>query len=337
LEQWEIYLKDASNNIESAHILFDKEKFGHSAYHVQQAVELSIKAFALKFNIIENPETDTKSRTHLPSKLFLRDVYDQAIESFNKINIREIDQMMNNILHVGIKSLDNVRKIMKDVDKSEKKSLKEDLWKISLGLSVSHSRITEYFDEIEKLHSLGMPVELMELQIMYFRNIILDVFHQLRRNHQNHVVEYIKKDILKLAEIHNLPKEFLELYVNYMSSNEMKAVLSQTSKSLETIDFLNLTYGKDGMLSSCLKLPSNVKNDFIGNDFESLYKLIYLTSFSSIAILSFPHEEYGRYSKIIDETTISTELYIQQKDNLQKLLNRSERECQRLAEYLFSH
>lgn len=335
LEQWELYRNDASDNIESAYILFEKEKFGHSAYHAQQAVELSIKAYALKFNYIKNPEEDTKSRTHLPSKLFLKDIYDQAIESFNQINIREIDQILNNILHVGIQSLDNARRIMRDADK-DKKSLKEDLWKISLGLPVMHSKVTEYFDAIEKLHTSDIPIELIELQIMYFRNLVLDAFYQLRKNRHLEVVASIKKEVLELSDKHNLPKEFLELYVNQMSSNEMKTIISRSITSLNSLDFLNLTYGKDGMLGSYSKLPHNVKKDVTGIDFNSISKLIYLTSFSNIAILTFPHEEYGRYSKFIGEV-VSTELYVRQKDNLLKLLNRCERECKRLAYYLSSN
>lgn len=48
-EKWSLYLAKAEQNTDAANLLFDKGMYDLAAYHAQQALELSIKAFVYKF------------------------------------------------------------------------------------------------------------------------------------------------------------------------------------------------------------------------------------------------------------------------------------------------
>ena len=75
LEEYELLINKARENIEISELLFDNDKLGNASFHAQQAIELSIKSYVIKFNLLEGIRRDNLFKTHMPSKILLKDIF----------------------------------------------------------------------------------------------------------------------------------------------------------------------------------------------------------------------------------------------------------------------
>lgn len=333
MEQWKLYLNDAKENIESAKLLFTKSYYGLSSYHAQQTIELIIKSYGIKFGFIDNPEESSRSKTHLPSKLLLPEVYAKAIEVFNQASIRTMDFITKESLINGVKYLEDTKKLLKKIEKKDNFEFRKDVWKYSLKIPIQDNKINHHFEEIQNVCNTKYPFEIIKLQLNNFKDLYRDVFHDLRKKRQSHHIENIKSFTMKITDKHNIPQEFVGIFFVENITTEMYDVLLSKFSAILSIDILNLLYGKDGMLEIMKIMPEKYQNKAKLEDNEKLAKLTLLSSLSDLALLTYAHEEFGRYSRNIDGVS-SGEIYTTQKNELLSLIMRCESAYLKIDKYL---
>lgn len=316
-EQWKLFLQKSSQNIESSRILFEKEFYGLSAYNAQQAIEQLVKAYVLRFNLLD-PETSNIFKTHLPSKILLRDVYMDLVEFFNKTNIRAMDYLMERMFEISMKMLERTRKIMKLVDK-DKDALK-DLWKLSLGLKVNESKVQNYFEDYEKTMEETIPFELVEANINFMQNLFKQVLDQVRKERKSHLIPMIMSEFKQKCVEKNLPEDMYEIYTNKFSRVNLHKKLESYGQRLDSMDMIDLVFGEGGTIEMFDKIKSKKKDFLEGIDYKRHYQLMYITHLRMPILLSYPHEVFGRYSEIIDGRS-TDEWYKLQSGNVENIIN----------------
>lgn len=322
LEQWELYLKDAEENSKAAKELFDKGSLGLAAYHAQQTVELTVKAYGLNFGFIESPDVSNQSKTHLPSKILLSETFERIIESFNKLSLRTTDTITKDQLIKGISHLENTKDLLKKLDSRKNGELKEAVWRYSLNQDTDNERVKKYQDSIEEITTTTYPNELTKVQLNNFNTTFQDTFNDLRKTRKSHLIEMIKNIALKKTRVHKIPNELVEIFfVTKISEESFKKIFKEKS-NIASIDVLQLLYGKNGMLQIIQELPIEMKNESDFNENVKLAKLTLLNVLTDLSLLTYPHEDYGRYSTKISDTESTRDVYQNQKKELEVLINR---------------
>lgn len=329
-EQWKLFLDKGKQNLDISRTLFKDEFYGQTAYHVQQAIELAIKAYALKFELLEIPKSNNLFKTHLPSKILLKEIYAKMIEDFNHIKTQDLDPLIEENMHESIMLLQKTSKIMKDADKNPRAL--EELWKFSLGIYVTGSKIESFVDEIQKIADTKVPFEFVESMIMYMRTKFTDLFDEVKRSRKSHLIPSMMKEFRKRCEEKGIPPESFDLYFQDTRGEKLAKQVHDSIEATKTIDLLELCYGKNGFIEDIKKFAPNLKK-FSDINYEKMMRLIYLSSLNKAVLLSYPHEEYGRYSEVIDEKS-TEDIYIEHVKDLQIIIAECEKGFQQLSKFL---
>ena len=316
---WKTLLKDAQDSVETAELLFEHNKFGKAAFHAQQSVELSIKAYVVYFNLVKDRQ-NSLFKTHIPSKILLKDLLSEIIESLNKINLRNMDELIRRLTNMSYQKLENTKRLMKKVDKD--KELLKELWKVSLGIQTDESRITEFFHEIEQFKKTTFPFELLESTIVRMRGIFQTIFEKLRKERKSHVIERIKRESSEQSVNRGIPYEITNILFSNETGKDLYNTIKNNSSFADNFDLIDCIYGKDGLLDLC-SLISGIKEESLSrNEREATLRMYYLAHLSEIVLFTYPHEELGRYSEIIDGKSVET-WYEERKIELKKIIDTS--------------
>lgn len=319
-EDWKIVLDDAKDSIDSAELLFQGSKFGNAAFLAQQAVEKTIKAYAIRFDLLNEKTQKNLFKTHLPSKILLKDLISDLLESLNKTNVREMDLLVSQLVDSSFKKLDKTKRIMKKVDGDKKLTI--ELWKFSLGITSEESRITQFFDEIKEFQEQKIPIEMFESTIGRIREVVIGLNETLRKERKSHLIETIKKFVLKQGKEHGIPENITNIIFTEDKGKNLHKIVLDNLDYMKTFDIIDALYGKDGLFDFLNQIADQSENLMKKNEKEITPRMFYLSFLSNIVLLTYPHEEIGRYSEPIDGKT-TDEWYLEKKDELKKLIEES--------------
>ena len=84
MNDWELCIDKAFENIDTSKELYKKNRFGLAAFHAQQALEISIKSYCYKFEIIPENANKKSFKTHLPSSILFQEFFDYLLKSYNE-------------------------------------------------------------------------------------------------------------------------------------------------------------------------------------------------------------------------------------------------------------
>ncbi|MCV0392002.1 MAG: HEPN domain-containing protein [Nitrosopumilus sp.] len=274
------FMQKAEYDLDRSMYLFKIEDYGFAAYSIQQALEKYLKAYLLKFNLV--------TEVHKLGHLQYFEILKEAITILENQKNDEKDENIIRVLESTIEHFTTLQTTFKKVEQSH--DYKILFWKSSLGI-------------------------------------------KLNKNEQN---------ILNGIRIKNntSTKKYLSVLHNYLGSPEFLAnllkkkipVKLKSKLPLFIIDYLNAIKNNDQKNAKLIleKFMLEVKPYFYGTGPNSLSKdatdfMIKMkmidTAFEwyEYGLLTFPHQEIGRYPTIIENTN-SEILYEENKDKLLQLI-----------------
>ncbi|MGY5148617.1 MAG: HEPN domain-containing protein [Candidatus Nitrosopumilus sp. bin_68KS] len=274
------FLQKAEYDLERTTMLFEIGDYGFAAYSIQQALEKYLKAYLLKFNLVND--------VHKLGHLQYFEILNEAISILeNQKNVEEDEEIIR-VLEATIKHFSTLQLTFKKAEKSfDYKIL---FWKSSLGITLNKN-------EQNILNGIRVKNDLStEKYLATLHNYL---------GSTSFLTNLLKKkmpDKLKSK----LPL-FIVDYLNALKNNNPEnAKIILDKFMLEIRPYL---YGSG---------PNSLSKD--ATDFMIKMKMID-TAFEwyEYGLLTFPHQEIGRYPTIIENTN-SELLYEENKENLLQLI-----------------
>ena len=288
------FMLQGQSDIERARELFTKEDYGFAAYSAQQGFEKYLKSYFMKLNIIKNPDIG-----HLPYSELLKIIVDE----YNELIKYENDDIIIQYLQTSKDYFNSLKNILDSFQKSDPKKIL--LWKSSLKIELN--------DDEQKI-SNGIDIELGKLQ-----SIMLNGLAQLFSNLQSQESETVDSDNVQGSKIMN-PDDSQRL-VEWMVH-----IIQNVQQNIET-DFIKEVNNFEEIISPYLygvKENSFSKQD---TDFIMKFFKIWKTfSWLGLILLSYPHEEIGRYPTNINHEN-SLKLYKEKNNELLDLINILDSAC----------
>ena len=326
MESYELLISKSKENIETAELLFNHGKLGLAAFNAQQSIELAIKSYVIKYNLLEGVKKENLFKTHLPSKILLKNIFRYLINESDRLESKKKTKKW--LLKIINQSTDNIHKttsIMKKVDSSEAEL--ENLWKMSLGIKIEDSRVLTYFKELlepDETISSKMTVEI----IREFQQTYDTVMKEAVKHRLSHKIPEIQKEATIRAKKYGIPERILKMFFE----QEKPEIIIQEIKKLDpnSVDVIGGLYDKGGIADMREKL---IKDDDDGKQKEQqiMLRIKYLEQLNYIVLLTYPHEQLGRYAKIIDGKN-TEQWYSEKKEALEIIID----ECRAVFERTYA-
>jgi len=305
------FMQQAETDLVSSTTAFNNEDFPNSAFYSQQAFEKYLKAYLLKFKIINDPI----KANHLAYPHIFSVLISKCEETETSIN--------SSTKQHGIEFLKKLSKLVEKIETN--KQLKIMMWKISLEIPLTIDE--ENYD-----------VELGSKIIPLMDNVMKENYGELA----NIIPSWMKKDFQKNDLSHTTPAKNKSTKINKNDELLAKRLISLVENTLKTLssssvdeanknsekiyDDLNILleiggYGA-GKGSLSKKFTEYTMTTMIIN--RTFYWL-------DIGIQIFPHESISRYPNTVDGE-LTTELYEKYSSNLKKLLEKVQTTCNEIRQ-----
>jgi|APSaa5957512535_1039671.scaffolds.fasta_scaffold44705_1 hypothetical protein len=300
---WNQILEQAKQDLVSSQTLFDNHDYGNSAYLLQQGMEKHIKAFILKYDLfVRNPQ----KFGHLPI-IKMWEVIILELErkqpSFKK-DIKEFSEkimvILKNILKYFIKIKEDSR-------------WKEFVWKSSLELTLNTSE-----QDLIKNFSTEMKKDFLP---------IISEAHNLFSSARDRLISVISGDPNQKILLENLVEKVMNTTLEF----EMNQRHTMNGDMDDIIDKSPMWFEQLENLIKEIMLMSNRKNAIVSSYFMKVLLFAWLFSFREEIIMTFPHEEIGRYPNMISN---SRQIYKDNKLNLEKFIQKVSQSCEKIDQMM---
>ncbi len=317
MEYWEITLDKAGQNIVAANLLYDQHLYGLSAYHAQQALELSIKAGAYKLGFLQYIHKTPPFRTHNPTKIILPFVYDFLIDIIQESTKSNIDEDIKRGLSEPLEIFRILRKTLYDAKDNE--ILNENLWKSSLKIEIHDDKILILRKTLDDYCNNRLSI-FMEDTMNFVQNMICDIIHELRKTRHTEKLHRIIKDLEESIVKYDLPSILIKYLID-RNIDGWKNELSLFVQRKGEYEALDSIFGPSGALemlqNSDLKLKINQK--WSADDRSKITWMMYISTMSPLALQIYPHEEFGRYPKFRQDFD-TEKIYTERKTELKNII-----------------
>jgi HEPN domain-containing protein len=344
-EKWSLYLAKAEQNTDAANLLFNKAMHGLAAYHAQQALELSVKACVYRFGFEEYLKLKRVTELefalgqgrhdplyeHNPSVVLLRAGYRFCHEEVERLKARQkIDPSLIPVFEEVLDATRQIRNLMDKMD--EKKQVKLEIWKCSLGLGTKDEETERLIAGIKRASESRIVERFIEHSFSWLYGVLEWLRRNATRTHQSHkIFTAIIPEARRLLQKGGLPSEFAEAFFAKDRETYQK-IINDFVAEKGMWNALNILFRPGGLFDEAAKMwgSETATVDEIGmpfNDLRNYYIWIsYIVAMSYPMILLFPHEEFGRYPTPVDER--NTELiYAECYPELRKRIDESSEAC----------
>lgn len=319
MEFWEYNLQKAIENIEISRKLYLEKKFGLSAFHAQQGLEIGIKAFCYKEKINKIFEGKNALKTHIPSIILIEKYFNYIIDKDNRNNRRNRNIGIESEINKIINLLEKLQKIFCKLNNSD---IKKQVWKYSLGIS-DESKIVNQLNEIKKI-SKTIKMDLFEKMIENIRPNIIKQINKKNIKTNDHIKK-IKNKLTDIGFSDNLMDAFFDL-----SSNQWKSEIESFVIKKGVVKSFDVVFKEVRILTDRYHDSNNKK---IQNKSDPLQSLGWISMICSSIILAIPHEQIGRYPTIVDGQ-VSEKWYAEKHENVLKIIDDCEFGIKRIEEMI---
>jgi len=281
------FMQYAEIDLEIVETAFKKKQYGNAAYHMQQALEKYLKAYFLKSSLIEN----VQKLGHLQYP----EIINEAINIFQNQKTKEDNSITIKLLDESIKHYSSIQEMFTKVQQSQDNRIL--FWKASLGIELTTK---------EKNILGGIRIK-NERSTSRYVSLILDFF---KTEEFSKIISDAESIPLELKA--NIPQALQDL-VEGLITKDFKS--EDTRKRLLSLLEPHL-YGSGTESFSKSQSDTMIKLTAIDKSFD-WYEHVLLT---------YPHQEIGRYPTIIDKKD-SYSLYIEYKDNLWRIIEEIQTVC----------
>lgn len=316
VDKWKLFLNDAEDAIKSSELLFNHEFYGKSAFHAQQCVELSIKTYLLKFQPIEKDFNN-----HLPLKLILRNLR-RNTELLKKLKSKAVNPRIESLLDKTDTALQD---IIKKMDKSDKKEEhKKELWKCSMGISELNQEDFKILKEFQDIKNNQFENEVVGLIVGMVKNLLSKIKRSMKKELKKCLLsETIKNGIID----DGIKNGIIEIMFSDNSEESIWNEICVISDKIKNSgrNMLDLLFEPNGLLVNIIKNRNTGKVEMLNPvELQTIFHMVYIIQHTEISLFTLPHETLGRYSVAVDDRT-TKDLYRENKDSLQKLIEKSRR------------
>lgn len=321
MEDWEIALNKAGQNISAAKSLYDNGMYGLSAYHAQQALELSIKSGAYKMGFLQYVRRKPPLYSHNPPEVILPFVYDFLIDLVQEIEKSKLDDWIKR----GLDEPLAIFRVLRDSLYRAKEDirLKESLWKSSLKIEIHDNDIEELRKKLNDYADNRLTIY-ME-RIMYFlQELVCYMMGELKKTRHSEKISLLIKELESELAKRGLPSVLIRHFID-KNEEAWKMELVRFVENKGEGEALDLILGPGGALTMLQnhnsKLSLNQK--WSVEDQLKITWTMYVSVMSPLALQIYPHEEFGRYP--IARPDFDTEkMYEDHKVELRGMINQCE-------------
>lgn len=346
MERWRLYLTKAEQNIDAANLLFDRGMHGLAAYHAQQSLEMSIKACVYRFgfdeylklkritelDFVRGQEKHDPLYTHNPSAVLLRASYKFCNDEIERLKAKK--GIEPSLLPVFEEILDATRQIRNLMDRmDEKKQVKLEVWRRSLGLETKDEETDRLISGIKKASENRVVERFIDSSFNWLYKILEWFKKSAIRNRKSHMIyTAVIPEARGLLQDAGLPSEFAKAF--FAKDRETYQIaIGDFIAQKGTWNVLNLLFKPQGPFDKAAKWSSSeiAKVDDIGlplNELRNYFIWIsYIVAMSYPMILIYPHEEYGRYPTPINDGKNTEVNYSERRAELRKRINECQEAC----------
>jgi len=197
---------------------------------------------------------------------------------------------------------------------------------MSLGIKIEESRVLTYFKELaepDETMSLKMTIEI----IKEFQQAYDMVLKEATRQRVAHKIPEIQKETAIRAKKYGIPETIMKMFFE----QEKPEMIIQEVKKLDpnSVDVIGGLYDKGGIADIREKLIKD--DDGKQKEQQIMLRIKYLEGLNYIVLLTYPHEQLGRYAKIIDGKN-TEQWYSEKKDELEIIID----ECRSVFERTYA-
>jgi len=299
--EWQEFREQAARDLLSCKILRKDEDYGNAAYLLQQSLEKYVKAYLFKFELFAD---DPKNLGHLPLKVLFKKLSEEIDKKIRQSNNPQT-KIIFSLCSPLIKETLNLFEKIKD---SKNPIWRKAIWKDSLGLPITDEE--ESIIKQTKSDWDNRLVPELSKGASLFSNNVDELKNQLK--------DPIKKQIIENKIRHNTG----------LSPDTAIDILTIVNSDLQ-----NLPTGMPTALEFFEKLlkiiPDVERNNPFQRDFMKLIQGAWVFAFRDEIIMTFTHEDIGRYPTDIDNVSSRT-IYAQRSKELDKLIERVEGVCKKI-------
>lgn len=297
---WEEFLTQGHLDLERALLLYDRHDQGFAAYCCQQALEKYLKAYLIKHQILRSQPHELGHMSMSRLLTDIRGATDNVLIRFGRMNNRF--QLSSSAARTKLKLLDSVLSVLQSNSVKDNKNInpKQEFWSYSMGLPVS-----SYFERI----LLSAKNSVTECANPVANELLLYYEIELRPIMKRYSNESKQRAIQKYVSDHGHYNEALAKVIEgEVPSLDKLEVIQFTIAILEYLQHL-LTYEikKEPDLGEFFKLSKEV------------FMLTYPFKFMDLILKTYPHEDIGRYPRIIHGKS-SLQLYQERESALMGLI-----------------
>lgn len=284
------FMQYAEIDLDISKTLYKKKQYGSAAYHAQQALEKYLKSYFLKSNLIEN----TKDLGHLQYP----EIINEAISIFENQRKKEENSNMIKMLDASIEHYSTIKEMFTEVKQSQDKKIL--FWKASMGIELT-------------AHEKNM------LQGIRIKN------EQSTSRFVSSVFSFFKtEDFFKMiSQAESIPSE--------LKTNIPQALRELAEEMIKKDPELGSSRDKVLSLLEPFLYGSGTES-FSKSESDTMIKLTAIDrSFDWFehVLLTYPHQQIGRYPTMINDYDAYS-LYIENKDNLWKIIEDIQTVCKKI-------
>ncbi|MCV0372458.1 MAG: HEPN domain-containing protein [Nitrosarchaeum sp.] len=299
---WDEIRTQAKQDLKSSQTLFDSYDYGNSAYLLQQGVEKYVKSFILRYNLfVKEPH----KFQHLPI-IKMWEIIIQELESRYKHFKKDVKEFAKQLIVLLKHMLEFFIKIRDREHKDFR--WKQSIWKYSMSLPLNKS-------ETDLMKNLKND---LEDELVPMISDAYDIFSKA------------KDRLLSVMSANTQQKRMLETLLEKVMSTTIEFEMSRKKPTTDINKIVEQMPEWFEQLEKLIKeilVLTDKKERILDSYFMRVLLLGWLFSTHEEMILTFPHEEIGRYPNMI---TDSRKIYEKNSTNLQKFINRITEKCEKI-------
>ena len=302
--EWGQSIKKARQNLDVAEMLIKQQIISLSAFHVQQCVELSIKAVVYKFGFEQHLQKRKVVKSHIPAGELFFEVCHFIEDQLKTIDQTKFDNEFSSLISEAVSELKQITDLLCEA-KSQQSEKFVELWLHSLGIGTSEW-IATALESYKKCFSTKLAQQLVAGTLVLAQEFLAKLIKFRHKNRQKHIIYAAKEKTRKMFLKHGLTDELVDAFFG-AESEFKKMVLSEINR-YDFVKIMDLILKPNGLLSelNAISHPQSLKLDI--NECIKFIWIAHLATISPTAILLYPHVIIGRYPRTVSVKSQNLEI-----------------------------
>lgn len=298
-DKWHDSIQKAQQNLDAAEILFKQGFISLSAFHVQQCVELAIKASAYKFGFDQYLQNGRYAKSHIPAGELIFEVYGFVENQLEVIIQSKFDNEFCASISEAMDKLKQFTGLLRQAKNQHDEKFIE-LWVHSLGIDTSE-RIVTALEGYQKWGSTKLVQQLIASTLALAQEFITNLFEILHLTRQKHIIYFSKRSVGNIFSKYGLSDKLVDAFFD--NKSEFKKIVLDEIDKHGLVKMMDILLGHNGLLNE-LKIVRSSKSPKLNTSiYIKFIWIAHLATISPIVLLLYPHTIVGRYPRHVSAKT----------------------------------